>query len=48
MLLCGECYENVYNERRTNYPLFKVLNNLTRGTDVCVCVYSVYVYMYIE
>jgi hypothetical protein len=26
MLLCGECYENVYNERRTNY-LFKVLND---------------------
>jgi hypothetical protein len=27
MLLYGECYENVYTEMRTNYPLFKVLND---------------------
>jgi hypothetical protein len=24
MLLCGECYENVYTSRRTNYPSLKV------------------------
>jgi hypothetical protein len=27
MLLCGECYKNVYTQRRTNYPSFKVLNS---------------------
>jgi hypothetical protein len=27
MLLCGECYENVYTWKRTNYPSFKVLND---------------------
>jgi hypothetical protein len=27
MLLCGECYENVYTFRRTNYPPFKVLTS---------------------
>jgi uncharacterized membrane protein (DUF373 family) len=26
MLLFAECYKNVYTYRRTNYPLFKVLN----------------------
>jgi hypothetical protein len=26
MLLRGECYENVYAQRRTNCPSFKVLN----------------------
>jgi hypothetical protein len=25
MLLCGECYENVYTYRRTNYPSFHIL-----------------------
>jgi hypothetical protein len=27
MLLCGECYENVYTQRHTNYPSLKSLNN---------------------
>jgi hypothetical protein len=22
MMLCGECYENIYTSRRTNYPSF--------------------------
>jgi hypothetical protein len=24
MLLCGECYENVYTYRHSNYPLLKM------------------------
>jgi hypothetical protein len=27
VLLCGECYENVYTQRLTNYLLFKVLSD---------------------
>jgi hypothetical protein len=27
MLLFGECYENVYTWRRTNYPSFNTLND---------------------
>jgi hypothetical protein len=27
MLLCGECCENVYNSRRTNYPSFNSLDD---------------------
>jgi hypothetical protein len=28
MLLCGECYENVYTLRRTNYPSFNIIQTL--------------------
>jgi hypothetical protein len=27
VLLCDECYENVYTSRRTYYPAFEVLND---------------------
>jgi hypothetical protein len=26
MLLCGECYENIYTKRHANYASFKMLN----------------------
>jgi hypothetical protein len=32
MLLCGECYENVYTERRTNYPSFNTLKYINPAT----------------
>jgi hypothetical protein len=30
VLLCGECYENVYTKRRIKYSSFKMLNDVAR------------------
>jgi hypothetical protein len=39
VLLCAECYENVYNESRTNYPSFKVLKVFKGQICIIYCLY---------
>jgi hypothetical protein len=31
-LLCEECYENVYTQRRTNYPAFNLSDERSLNT----------------